>query len=84
MTSYSVKTTAAEKVSLDLKIANLFYANNNAFNAPKILQTDCSCVADNCWYLILYIRIAMKPATNNYKIITFRLMYTFSSAYVQC
>jgi hypothetical protein len=63
MNSYSVKTTAAEKVSLDLKTASLFYANNIAFNAPTILQIDSCCVTDTCWYLILDICIAMKPAT---------------------
>ena len=38
MNSYSVKTTAAEKESLDLKIASFFYANNIAFNAANSKQ----------------------------------------------
>jgi hypothetical protein len=33
MNSYSINTTATEKVSLDLKIASLFYASDVAFNA---------------------------------------------------
>jgi len=35
MTSFSVKTTADEQRTLDIKIARFFYANNIAFNAAN-------------------------------------------------